>query len=399
MKSILTLIKYGAFFYCLVSVLNALVQPPAYELNIDNYLFVFGLAHLALITFKKKEYTILILAFGLFFGWTLIVDFAKHGMDMKSNVPYLLYFLKWPVILVTLLDTSKSSKWIEHYPKAIDAVFLTLLGINLFMLLNIGGMGESAQLLYAPKAYTNFIYYNEFGTFRLSGTQMSPNDNAILFCCFYIYYLSFRPKAWHYLLLALGIIILTQSRTIFLMTLAVSAFAAVKHLNVFKSKKQLLVFLFGGLLIGVTIIFSFSNLRSMFTGDAFVSSSFMQRVSNLSNALESDGLTLVIGNGVIKNPLLEIGAYIDSEIIAVLLQYGFVGILLWIVLLIAINIQFTFKSVQGFYWFLITILILGTSVTNYAFLHGSIGVVLTLFFGLSYAGSREIESKTQEKVQ
>lgn len=399
MKSILTLIKYGALFYCLVSVLNALVLPPAYELNIDNYLFVFGLAHLALITFKKKEYTILILAFGLFFGWTLIVDFAKHGMDMKSNIPYLLYFLKWPVILVTLLDTSKSSKWIEHYPKAIDAVFLTLLGINLFMLINIGGMGESSQLLYAPKAYTNFIYYNEFGTFRLSGTQMSPNDNAILFCCFYIYYLSFRPKAWHFLLLALGIIILTQSRTIFLMTLAVSAFAAFKHLNVFKSKKQLLVFLFGGLLIGVTIIFSFSNLKSVFTGDAFVSSSFMQRVSNLYNALEFDGLTLVIGNGVIKKPLLEIGAYIDSEIIAVLLQYGFVGILLWIVLLIAINIQFTFKSVQGFYWFLITILILGTSVTNYAFLHGSIGVVLTLFFGLSYAGSREIESKTQEKVQ
>ncbi|MFT6983101.1 MAG: hypothetical protein ACJAUD_001872 [Crocinitomicaceae bacterium] len=267
------------------------------------------------------------------------------------------------------------------------------------MLLNIGGMGESIQLLYAPKAYTNFIYYNEFGTFRLSGTQMNPNDNAILFCCFYIYYLSFRPKAWHCLLLALGIIILTQSRTIFLMTLAISAFAAVKYLNVFKSKKQLLVFLFGGLLIGVIIIFSFSNLRSMFTGDAFVSSSFMQRVSNLSNALESDGLTLVIGNGVIKNPLLEFGAYIDSEIIAVLLQYGFVGILLWIIVLIAINIQFTFKSVQGFYWFLITILILGTSVTNYAFLHGSVGVILTLFLGLSCAGSREIESKPQEKVQ
>ncbi|MFT6983164.1 MAG: hypothetical protein ACJAUD_001935, partial [Crocinitomicaceae bacterium] len=164
MKSVLSLIKYGALFYCLVSVLNALILPPAYELSIDNYFFIFGLVHLALITFKKKEYTILILAFGLFFGWTLIVDFAKHGMDMKSNIPYLLYFLKWPVILVTLLDTSKSSKWIEHYTKAIDAVFLILLGINLFMLLNIGGMGESIQLLYAPKAYTNFIYYNEFGT-------------------------------------------------------------------------------------------------------------------------------------------------------------------------------------------------------------------------------------------
>ena len=129
------------------------------------------------------------------------------------------------------------------------------------------------------------------------------------------------------------------------------------------------------------------------------SSSFMQRITNLSNALETDGLTLVIGNGVIKNPLLELGAYIDSEFISVLLQYGLVGILLWLALIVAINIHFRFKSVQGRYWFLITVLILGASATNYTFLHGSIGVILTLFLGLSCLGSREIESKPQEKVQ
>jgi hypothetical protein len=182
-------------------------------------------------------------------------------------------------------------------------------------------------------------------------------------------------------------------------TLAVSAITAIKHLNVFKNKKQLALFLLGGFLIGVAIVFSFPNLRSMFNGDALVSSSFMQRVSNLSNALDSDGLTLVIGNGVIKNPLMEFGVFIDSEFIAVLVQYGLVGILLWIMVLIAINIHFKFKSVQGRYWFLITVLILGTSATNYAFLHGSIGAILTLFLGLSYVGSREIESKPQEKVQ
>jgi hypothetical protein len=399
MKSVLSFLKYGALFYCLISFLNALILPPAYELSIDNYFFIFGLLHLALITFKNKEYTILVIAFGLFFGWTLVVDFAKHGADFKSNIPYLLYFLKWPVILVTLLDAFKSGKWSEYYPKAIDGLFLTLLAVNLLMLLNAGDIGETIQSLYAPKDYTNFVYYNEFGTFRLAGTQMNPNDNAILFCCFYIYYLSFRPKAWHYLLLALGIIILTQSRTIFLVTLAVSAITAIKHLNVFKNKKQLALFLLGGFLIGVAIVFSFPNLRSMFNGDALVSSSFMQRVSNLSNALDSDGLTLVIGNGVIKNPLMEFGVFIDSEFIAVLVQYGLVGILLWIMVLIAINIHFKFKSVQGRYWFLITVLILGTSATNYAFLHGSIGAILTLFLGLSYVGSREIESKPQEKVQ
>jgi hypothetical protein len=399
MKSVLSFIKYGALFYCLISFLNALILPPAYELSIDNYLFVFGLAHLAIITLKNREYTILVLAFCLFFGWSLFVDFAKHADDMPSNLPYMLYFLKWPVILVALLDAFKSGKWTGQYPKVIDGLFLTLLAVNLLMLLNVGDIGETVQSLYAPKAYTNFVYYNEFGTFRLAGTQMNPNDNAILFCCFYIYYLSFRPKAWHYLLLALGIIILTQSRTIFLVTLAVSAITAIKHLNVFKNKKQLALFLLGGFLIGVAILFSFPNLRSMFNGDALVSSSFMQRVSNLSNALDSDGLTLVIGNGVIKNPLLEFGVFIDSEFIAVLLQYGLIGILLWIFVLIAINIHFKFKSGQGRYWFLITILILGTSVTNYAFLHGSVGVILTLFLGLSCAGSREIESKPQEKVQ
>ncbi|NRA12040.1 MAG: hypothetical protein HRT57_08825 [Crocinitomicaceae bacterium] len=399
MKSIVKIIKYGALFYCLVSILNALVLPPTYELTIDNYLFVFGLANLALVAFKKREYSILVIAFCLFFGWTLVVDFAKHGMDFKSNIPYLLYSLKWPVIIVTLLEASKSGEWSENYPKVIDGLFLTLLGVNLFMLLNIGSTGESMQLLYAPKAYTNFIYYNEFGTFRLAGTQMNANDNAILFCCFYIYYLSFRPKAWHYLLLAFGIIILTQSRTIFLVTLAVSGITAMKHLKVFKSKKQLILFLFGGFLVGITIIFSFSNLRSMFTGKALASSSFMQRVSNLSNALESDGLTLIIGNGVIKNPLLELGAYIDSEFIAVLMQYGLGGILLWMVVLVAINIHFKFKSAEGRYWFLITVLILGASVTNYVFLHGSIGIVLSLFLALSFVGSKEIESKPQGKVQ
>jgi O-Antigen ligase len=398
MKLAVNILQKGALAYSIVCIVQALFLPTFLETKIDNYLFIFGVLNLAVIFYANKEWRKIIIAFVLFFCWTLIVEIWIKGQTAIHSLPYLLYFIKWPVILFTLMNEFKSGKPI-YLPKIVDATVLVLVGLNLLMFINPNGIGEALQNLYAPKEYVNFVYYNEIGVYRLAGTQMNPNDNAILFCGFFIYYMLLRPKQWYLVLLCAGMIILTQSRTIFLVSLLTAVIVALKNYGGFKNKKRLLIITSGGIAVLAGLIFSSSNLRSIFSGEAFVSNSLMVRVKNLYYSLESDWTSSIIGHGVIENPVDQLGFYIDSEFVAIIIQYGWVGLALWLWILVSIIIHKPLKMIRGQYWILIIMLVVGASLTNYSLLHGTIGVIVVTLLAILNGDLKESVVGSPEKGQ
>src|SRR5690606_34899914 len=95
---------------------------------------------------------------------------------------------------------------------------------------------------------------------------------------------------------------------------------------------------------------------------------------------------LATGSGVIDNPIESIGYYIDSEYLGIILQFGLIGLVLWLGVIVLI-LWGNFRKQTLFLLFIL----LGTSFTNFSFLHLQLGVVFSFFLGMSFvADNREM---------
>jgi len=390
-KPLENIVKFGALSYVIICVFQAVLFPPNFLSSLDNYLFVFALINLMLISYRTKEWRMITLAFILFFLWSIFVEFSKNGMAAKSNLPYLLHFLKWPAILVTILSLKKELFFEKSSQFFIDGLFFVIVSINLMLLINPFGYGELMQNLFSPKPYSNFVFYNEFQNFRLVGTQMNPNDNAVILSLFYLYYLIIDSKKWYFTVILVAFILLTQSRTLFILLIILTFLYLFIKLKKTITRKRFFQVGLVGMVLLTSVVLSSNNLRSIFTGGAFHSHSLQVRMDNFGNAINVNNSSLFFGNGVINNPVERFGVHVDSEFIMVIIQFGLVGLLLWGVILFAILKQFKLNSVGFLYWCVITLLVLGVSFTNFTFTHGNLGVAIVFALGMASYHSKDRE--------
>ncbi len=372
------LVVYGALLYTFITIVNSLFLPSGHEIPGDNFLFVFGFIHLILVFIEEKSFRWLIAAFWLFFICLLLTTYFNSKLNYDA-VLIVSQVLKWPVIIGAVLyhGIEKLDRFIDPLT---DVIFMLLVGINLFMLLDLGGTGEALQNYFAPKFYTNFVAYNEPGTFRLSGTFSNPNDNGLVFGLFTIYYLYRRGKSfWYYSLLGILLILLTQSRTCFIGMGIPFVILIFSNLKSWSRRKILIGFPAILLLIFCAMYFS-SNLRSILIGTAFTSNSFATRYRNLV-MFTDENFNHWYGMGIIQDELSLFGHYIDSEMVAVLLQAGFIGLFLWIFIWLSMvflrgkNFSRTLLACVGF--------LIVCSFTNYTLLNGSVLGVLAFVFALA----------------
>lgn len=389
MKLLKDFINLGAITYVIICILQAIVFPPSFLSSLDNVFFIFALLNILLINIEEKEWRFITLTFLLFFSWSVASDLFNHGYAMMSNITYLFYFLKWPAILVTVLDFAKRGSVIYRMRYFVDGLLFFVISINLFLVFNPFGYGEFLQNVFTPKPYSNFVFFNEFQNFRLIGTQMNSNDNAVILSLFYFYYLMIDSKKWYFILILGVLIVLTQSRTVFILTVVLTMlFLFFSLKNRMSNMRFMLSSMFVGVLLSI-IVLSSGNLRSLFNGEAFRSNSLMVRLENLSSALSFDGNSLLLGRGTILNPIDTLGVYIDSEYVRVILQYGFIGMAFWVLIAVAILKQFKLRSMNFSYWLVLMTFVFGVSLTNFTFSHGGLGVVIVFFMGLTFCSSED----------
>ncbi len=386
----------GAVFYALVCFLDALFIPLNYSLDFDNYLFPFGLIHLVFVIIKVKRVRMFLLFFILIFLWGIYVEYFYQNTVRVEYLYQLFYFIKWPVLMVVFLNPGIQLPQKESIHKIVDTIFLVSSLLSIVMIINPFNLGFELQNLYAPKEYINFIYYNKPGTYRLAGVFLNSNDNALFLGAFILYYVFHRTKkAWYFLTLAILLFFIAQSRTVLLGLLAIVLFyfiyKVIKNKIIISKtfKKSIMVFL----LIGVFVMSISKNLQSLLTGKAFQSNSIMIRYNNLKHFISDSDANKLMGSGVINDPLKNIGVYIDSELVAILMQFGVVGLVLWSFLFFGAFRLSLFIKYNKFL-FLYFLLIFIASLTNYTFLGGQSGVIISFFIALHFYLNRgKLESQ------
>ena len=375
------IINYLAWTYLVVCLLQVLILPREFLGFLDNIFFLFALTQVVLDSISNKELRPIFIIFSGFFLWTFVSQFySNYSNGWFSNLSYQLVILKLLCILLLVNNVLKKDENAAIFRRIVDVMFLALVFLNLFIAINPFGIGESIQNLYTSSNYTDFVYYHEPGVFRLSGTQLNPNNNAIVWMCFAVYYLQFLKRKWALLLLAIGILFLTQSRT---NVIALIACLFIYFLIQFWSKRNMkrLIYVALPILAGALFfILKSSYLRALFTGEAFVSKSFLIRLDNYMYLSNFSLFELFIGKGVINKPIDTLGFSLDSEYLGLIFQFGIIGLFCWLALLIGILKRNKDRNLQVYLFVLVIII---NSFTNLTFLNLQIGVVLIFFLEVS----------------
>ncbi|MFT5778962.1 MAG: hypothetical protein ACI837_001919 [Crocinitomicaceae bacterium] len=381
MKMIRRTLEVLALLFAIMSVLGALFWPAHSSFIYDDLLFPFAVIHIAIIFFSDKKWRWLILLFGMIFAWGLLTDFLANDSLRTSSSGMLLRWLKWPLIIVTIANCSLPQVNKERLINFVQLLFLGLVAINLVLLTNPFGLGETIQFIYAPKSEVVLGNYNEFGAFRLSGTMLNPNNNASIFGLFMLFFLQLNPKKyWKYCLMAFILVFLTQSRTILIVVLILLVIQILRM----NSKRMNLVLIPSGIIGMFLLLFVFrsTNLISVFTGEMFGSRSWTERVHHFSLFFDSSFGSKIIGHGIILNPAKSIGFDLDSEYLSIAYQYGIIGALVWIAIIL--YLPMITKKITGsmsFGWMLVLFITI-SGITNFVFLNVEVITLISLIFGV-----------------
>ena len=371
---------YLSLLFVVFSLVGELFFPANVRFILDDLFFPFGVLFMALTFFKNPKWRWFILAFGVMTIWGLLSDILANGTIRTAPAGMLLRWLKWPIMCITIAELSQLKIKRSHIENGIVISFLALAGINILMMLNPFGFGRWLSEIYSPKLDVLLSNYHEFGAFRLSGTMLNPNNNAILFGLFLLFFLHVKArKYWKYILLAFILIFLTQSRTVMLVTLAVLVLYVLRA----NSRKVNLVLIPAGIisLIGGLFLFRSTNLVSMFNGSAFQSNSWTSRMEHYGILVDGGMRELTLGHGIILDPIAAVGFHFDSEYLSIGYQYGLIGLLIWAVI-IGLIIRITRKNDRKstFPWALF-IFIFGIAATNFTFLNVECATLMMLIVG------------------
>lgn len=381
MKELKKVSNFLAGIYVVICLLQVLIFPREFLGFVDNLFFVFALLHVVLESATNKESRHFLLMFFVFFIWTFVSQaFSQYNNGWLSNLSYQLIFLKMACVLIISKGFIEKAEKPHVIRTIIDYVFFLLVFFNLFVAFNPCGVGELIQNAYTSSNFTDFVYYHEPGVFRLAGTQLNPNNNAIVWMCFVVYYLQFLNKKWALFLIALGILFLTQSRTNVIALVICLFIYFMIHFWKKGNWKRLIYFGLPMMVVGLLFVLKSSYLKSLFTGDAFASHSFLARLENYMHLSNYSFFELFTGKGVINKPIDTIGFSMDSEYLGVIFQFGIIGLVCWIGNIITL-IKWNKDKNQMMYFLILLVLI--NSFTNLTFLNLQIGVVLIFFFAIS----------------
>ncbi len=385
--------------FAVSSLLGELFWPAHVRFLLDDLFFPFGLLYMANTFLKKKEWRWLIFSFVLLSFWGMASDFLANASFRIAPVGMWLRWLKWPIILLTVAQFGELKFQKRAVESGVVIGFFCLAGLNLFMMLNPFGFGEALNGFYAPKPEVLLANHHEFGAFRLSGTVLNPNNNAILFGLFLLFFLHIDPrKYWKYILLAFILIFLTQSRTVLITSVLVLVFYVVRA----NTRKINLIVIPSGIIAIVTGLFIFrsTNLLSIINGSAFHSDSWTERVDHYSILFKSSLSDLILGHGIILDPFTQLGFYFDSSYLSITYQYGIVGMLMWFAALGSIFFLLRRWNRKSSYAFFLLVFILGIGMTNFTFLNVECATLLMFLAGawVFLEGEKKLGNHSEEKT-
>ena len=380
------LIQISLVCYVSLVLINSLLLPPINFVSIDNLLF--PLAFIAVVYLYFKD---------LAFKWSIVIASLSLITALTSN-----YFsggistqeILWTLRIVKLITVGWSVYYLVNNHMRIfkSLLFFSFIG---FIIINALQLLEWNFILdlYSSNQSNIDALNNSYLDGRIFGVSTNPNSNALILALFgFYFFMSNESNKYYLMLLTVALLLMTQSRTVFI-AFAVSLFAAfvIKFIN--KGRKQLLLFL---VITTISFLFIFNlkltNLSSLFNGTAYKSNSISTRFEAINAVLDVNTLTPLFGKGKLSNIPDLIGRSIDNEYIYLYLEYGLIGLLVLLITVLFLSI--IALKINKYNLGLLFIMII-CGLTNLTFSNLEVSAIFILLFSASMLNKNKVEDQQQ----
>jgi hypothetical protein len=209
--------------------------------------------------------------------------------------------------------------------------FISVLIFNLLHYFNLFDFNNTIEVFYSPKHHLDFFGLNSIGepaTRRMLGTLGNPNNNAILFLLFLVYFLPKRGAKLGedhiYVSISAIFVLACQSRTGFLtLVVLLLAYFISQRIN----WKQI-AFYIGSISVGYVLLQLSGNIYLGSLADlTLLESAKRGRFEQWVLIIESMPGKWILGHGVNKAYLEANDIYAESEYMLLLFRYGLLGVL------------------------------------------------------------------------
>ena len=250
--------------------------------------------------------------------WTIV----NEWFEVYKVIKYLLIF-----IIFKELYSSKINRAI------IDVIFICLIIFNFLHYHNIFDFNQIIVPLYCGEDNIQLTHFglNSLGlpaVKRMIGTMANPNDNAILFLIFMLFYLpkeKWKIKNMSFFVLCLIAFLACQSRT------ALVALIGIIVVNFVVNRiKWIRMLAYSGLIFAVIFVFFYVTAANKYAltlldGTALESYSWTHRLELWKQFLSQSLDSPIIGHAPQKNYFYEQKLYFENEYVLFLWRYGVLG--------------------------------------------------------------------------
>ena len=324
----------------------------------------------------------------------LIINLIMGMISVFANLNFnngLMELIRWiKYILVLVFFSSLSKKEIKNIGVYIKAAFIGMVIINLLQLFNPMNLGVTVAKIYSHHP----LYFEGANgidrTFRLLGTAINPNNNAVLWLLMNVFFLvEFYEKrkiqSLIFAFLSFLFIIFTQSRTSLVIVLVIGM------LNLFLYKLNLRHFLYLILVMlpgaFITIWFKFTYIWVIFLYNPLKIHSLQLRYAIWRDTLLLYFEKPIFGWGNFKNYEALYPKPVDNEFLYVLMNQGAVGFLGISMVFIYTFYYFFNKRKTYQYSYLPVFMVLCfmlIGMTNLAIMNVRVGLLFFMIWGITY---------------
>lgn len=369
--------------------------------------------------FRKKNDVLLILKnkfvlFNIAFSISIALSILSNYKTMLFNDLYeILKYIIFAICTVIIISVCKDK---SNYMFLLKVISITLIAISIFGIIqyfNPFSINELYIKSYAPTQYKTLT--NDYPSPRIVGTKANPSVYGMLMSIGVYFNLLYckssknkNEKILAIVSIALCVInlMLTLTRTIqiaFMVSIIIYIFANVWIEKGFK--KALIAMLCAILLLAIILCLLPESLtwRLVQVLDISNTTSWVARTEKWSEYVELIKQNLLLGIGPVKNYVADIG-YVDSELIQVVLQYGILGIIVYIIMLLSPIYVYLknkrYKNIISFYPSILAIIIINNiSNTSLILFDTAIGIYMLIALLFIEAEPKEENNKLKNENQ
>lgn len=360
-----------------------------------------------MLTMFKNKFILLNMAFALSIALSVLINFkTTHFNDFYEIAKYIIFAI---TTLIVICICKERSNYL-FFLRTISIVLIVISIFGIIQYFNPFSINELYIKSYAPTQYETLI--NDYPSPRIVGTKANPSVYGLLMSIgIYfnlIYWQNIKNKKEKILIIASIVLcvinlMLTLTRTIqiaFIVSLVVYIL-----INVWLKKgfKKAMIAMIGTILLIIIILCILPNSltwRLTQVLDLSNATSWILRTEKWSEYSEIIGQNLLFGIGPVKNNLEEIG-YVDSELVQTTLQYGSIGLIIYIVMLLSpLYIYFKdrrYKNIIRFYPSLLTIIFIN-NISNTSLILFDTAIGIYALIGLLFIPEQEIENEEKYNI-